>query len=86
MISIQAVTNEYSGGLAFGMTSCNPGGINELLLPDDSDLLLDFPDYWVVHKDVYTKPDVNDELSFHLTTSGWLQIITLTVARDDWWS
>ena len=39
-------------------------------LPDDADLLLDRPEYWVVHKDVCAKPDVGDELSFSLTASG----------------
>lgn len=70
VISILSITNEYSGGLAFGMTSCNPNTINKSNLPDDSDFLLDFPDYWVVHKDVYTKPEINDELTFHLALSG----------------
>lgn len=70
VISILSITNEYSGGLAFGMTSCNPNAVNKSNLPDDSDFLLDFPDYWVVHKDVCTKPEINDELTFHLTLSG----------------
>lgn len=73
VVAILSITNEYSGGLAFGMTSCNPSAINRSTLPDDSDLLLDFPDYWVVHKDVCIKPEISDELTFHLMVSGNLQ-------------
>ncbi|KAK2163673.1 hypothetical protein LSH36_75g04037 [Paralvinella palmiformis] len=70
VIQILSLQNEYTGGLAFGMTSCDPITISPDELPDDSDLLLDRPEYWVVNKDVCTTPEVGDELSFHLTTEG----------------
>jgi len=71
--SVSAVERDYVGGLAFGMTSCDPNSLHITDLPDDADLLLDRPEYWVVHKDVCAKPDVGDELSFSLTSSGQCQ-------------
>ena len=70
LIRISAISIDYVGGLAFGMTSCNPMKIKQSDLPDDSDMLLDWPEYWVVHKDVYAKPETNDELGFHLLHTG----------------
>ena len=70
VVTVMAVEKEYIGGLAFGVTSCDPSRLRTSDLPDDADLLLDRPEYWVVHKDVCLKPDVGDELSFHLSTSG----------------
>jgi len=70
--SVTAVERDYVGGLTFGMTSCDPNSLHITDLPDDADLLLDRPEYWVVHKDVCAKPDVGDELSFSLTSSGKL--------------
>lgn len=72
VMSVAAVERDYVGGLAFGMTSCDPHCLRVTELPDDADLLLDRSEYWVVHKDVCTKPDVGDELSFSLTSSGQL--------------
>lgn len=68
--SVTAVEHDYVGGLAFGVTSCDPNCLHSIDLPDDADLLLDRPEYWVVHKDVCAKPDVGDELSFSLASSG----------------
>ena len=70
MIQILSVEKAYVGGLAFGMTACDPLCVNPDDLPDDSDLLLDRPEYWVVNKDVCSAPEVGDELSFHLTEAG----------------
>jgi len=52
------------------MTAADPALIPPMDLPDDSDLLLDRPEYWIVNKDVCSNPDVADELSFHLTEEG----------------
>jgi len=51
------------------------------MLPDDSDLLLDRPEYWVVNKDVYAKAQVADELTFHLTEDGKCCDIVLQVSK-----
>ena len=55
---------DYSGSLAFGLTSCDPATLDPADLPEDSDCLLDRPEYWVVSKDVANTPDTGDELSF----------------------
>lgn len=70
VVQILSIDYAYTGGLAFGMTACDPGSIQPADLPDDSDLLLDRPEYWVVNKDVCSNPEVGDELSFGLTEEG----------------
>jgi len=69
-ISILAIDASFSGSLAFGLTCCDPAALRTDLLPDDSDLLLDRPEYWVVNKDVCAGPEVGDQLIFHLTKQG----------------
>jgi len=69
-ISILAIDASFSGSLAFGLTCCDPSALWTDLLPDDSDLLLDRPEYWVVNKDVCAGPEVGDQLIFHLTKEG----------------
>jgi protein neuralized len=71
-IVIQVLANEdsYIGSLAFGLTNCDPGSFDVRDLPEDSDLLLDRPEYWVVSKDVANSPAVGDELSFTVKTDG----------------
>ena len=60
----------FTGGLTVGMTACDPVTLTHDDFPDDSDQLLDRPEYWVVHKDVLTSAEVGDELSFMLTNDG----------------
>lgn len=69
-VSILAIDASFSGSLAFGLTCCDPAALRPDLLPDDSDLLLDRPEYWVVNKDVCAGPEVGDQLIFHLTKEG----------------
>ena len=70
VIQIWAVDPDFVGGLAFGMTACDPQTVKVQELPDDSDLLLDRPEYWVVNKDVCSSSEIGDELTFHLTEEG----------------
>jgi len=70
VIQVLSVDPAYTGGLAFGVTCCDPEGLRCDMLPDDSDLLLDRPEYWVVNKDVCAKAQVADELAFHLAEDG----------------
>ena len=70
VIQVQGVDRSFIGGLAFGFTSCDPSTLKVEDLPDDADLLLDRLEYWVVNKDVCRSPEIDDELSFHLTKDG----------------
>jgi len=70
VIQVLSVDPAYTGGLAFGVTCCNPDTLRVEMLPDDSDMLLDRPEYWVVNKDVCAKAQVADELTFYLTEDG----------------
>jgi len=78
-ISILAIDVSFSGSLAFGLTCCDPATLWTDLLPDDSDLLLDRPEYWVVNKDVCASPEVGDELIFHLTKEGKCKTLAVFV-------
>lgn len=64
----------YAGSLAFGLTTCDPSYLNLADLPDDSHQLLDRPEYWVVIKDVASKPMAGDEIAFSVTASGEVQM------------
>lgn len=73
VVQILSVDRAYVGGLAFGVTACDPEKVQSESLPDDSDLLLDRGEYWIVNKDVCSSAEVGDELSFHLTDEGGLE-------------
>ena len=70
VVKVLATEYSYIGSLAFGLTNCDPSTINLRDLPEDSDLLLDRSEYWVVSKDVANNPDVGDELSFKINLDG----------------
>ncbi|XP_076460383.1 protein neuralized-like isoform X2 [Babylonia areolata] len=70
VLQILGVDRSYIGGLGLGLTACDPDTITPAQLPDDADLLLDRPEYWVVNKDVCRNPEVGDELSFAITGEG----------------
>lgn len=75
VIQILANEDSYIGSLAFGLTNCDPGSLTVSDLPEDSDLLLDRPEYWVVSKDVANCPNVGDELSFTVKTDGSVEFM-----------
>lgn len=75
---IQILKNDglYGGSLAVGLTSCNPSNLLPTDLPDDSDILLDRPEYWVVSKDIgqIVTLQRGDEIKFSVTMAGEVQI------------
>lgn len=75
-IIVQILRTEYmyTGSLALGLTSCDPASLQSTELPDDSEMLLDRPEYWVVSKDVGSSPVRGDEISFCVTADGEVQI------------
>ncbi|XP_022340554.2 protein neuralized-like isoform X2 [Crassostrea virginica] len=70
VIQVLGIERSFIGGLAVGFTACDPREVTCEDLPDDSDMLLDRKEYWVVNKDVCRTPEVGDELCFHLTLNG----------------
>jgi hypothetical protein len=70
VIQILGIDRSFYGGMTFGMTSVDPSGLNQVDLPDDSDLLLDRPEYWVVNKDICNIPELGDEISIYLNEEG----------------
>ncbi|CAJ0609118.1 unnamed protein product [Cylicocyclus nassatus] len=70
VIEIVSVLQLYKGGLAFGVTCCDPGTLRPADLPDDSSDLIEMPQYWVGIKDIALQPRVNTVLSFWITDAG----------------
>lgn len=75
---VQILKNDslYGGSLAVGLTSCCPNNLVSSDLPDDSDVLLDRPEYWVVSKDIGQIVQLarGDEIKFSVSMSGEVQI------------
>lgn len=74
IVQILRTEHMYVGALALGLTSCDPATLQPADLPDDSDMLLDRPEYWVVSKDVAASPVRGDEIIFCVTQNGEVQI------------
>lgn len=76
VIQILKTDSLYGGSLAIGLTSCCPNTLSSAELPDDSDLLLDRPEYWVVSKDVgqIVQLSRGDEIKFSVAMTGEVQI------------
>ncbi|EPB76768.1 zinc finger, C3HC4 type [Ancylostoma ceylanicum] len=67
VIEVVSVQQLYKGGLAFGVTCCDPSTLRSTDLPDDSSDLIEMPQYWVGIKDIALQPRVNTVLSFWIT-------------------
>lgn len=74
IIQILKTDTMFVGSLALGLTSCDPANLQLSDLPDDSDLLLDRPEYWVVSKDVASTLVRGDELCFSISVNGEVSI------------
>lgn len=74
LIRILDVDTSYFGSLALGLTSCDPARLNQRDLPNDSDVLLDRPEYWVVSKDVAGTLNAGEELILNITANGEVKI------------
>ena len=73
-VRIAGTEESFIGSLAFGLTNVNPASINVKGLPEDSDLLLDRPEYWVVAKDVASSPPAGVELAFRVNPDGSVEL------------
>jgi protein neuralized len=70
VIRILETESTYIGSLAFGLTAADPRTVAPSALPEDSELLLQRPEYWVLSKDVLANPHAGDELCFTLGLDG----------------
>ncbi len=70
VVRILETESTYIGSLAFGLTAADPRTLSPSVLPEDSDLLLQRPEYWVLSKDVLANPHAGDELCFTLGLDG----------------
>ncbi|RZC36063.1 Neuralized, zf-C3HC4 3, and/or Nup160 domain containing protein [Asbolus verrucosus] len=59
----------FQGFLHLGVTSCDPGILNWDDLPDDANLLINRPEYWVLICD-FTNLNSSDEISLSLSQNG----------------
>ncbi|XP_045465468.1 protein neuralized isoform X1 [Harmonia axyridis] len=64
----------FQGCLALGLTSCDPSSLRSSDLPDDSNFLLDRPEYWVISRDFARNLNQGDEISFCIALNGEVQI------------
>ncbi|XP_067615457.1 protein neuralized isoform X2 [Eurosta solidaginis] len=74
IVQILKTEQMYLGALALGITSCNPAALQPSDLPNDSDFLLDRPEYWVVSKDIASQPQRGDEIAFFVAPNGEVTI------------
>jgi protein neuralized len=72
VVRVLETESTYVGSLTFGLTSADPAARNMTAssLPEDSELLLQRPEYWVLSKDVISAPYAGDELCFTLGLDG----------------
>lgn len=75
---IQITKNDplYGGSLAVGLTVCNPSSLSPNDLPDDADVFLDRPEYWVVQKDIgrFMQLSQGDHIKFTVSLTGEVQV------------
>ncbi|XP_050293535.1 protein neuralized isoform X2 [Anthonomus grandis grandis] len=75
-VAVQILATEpmFQGCLGLGLTSCDPGSLTTSDLPDDSNFLLDRPEYWVLSRDFARNLNKGDEVSFCVSPTGEVQI------------
>ncbi len=89
VVQILATENMYIGSLAFGLTSCDPAGLDPDRLPEDSDMLLDRSEYWVVSKVniflyINFAPAFRQEILFYLYCSFTVHIGRQALKKFTW--
>ncbi|CAG5057680.1 unnamed protein product [Parnassius apollo] len=74
VVQILATESEFDESLAIGLTSCDPATLRPRDLPDDSEQLLDRPEYWVFRRDSANDLGRGDELAVTLTVNGEVRV------------
>ena len=70
IFKVLEVQQLFNGGLAFGVTCCDPSSLRSVDLPDNSGDLVEMPQYWVGIQDIALQPGKNTVLSFWITETG----------------
>lgn len=74
VVQVLAIEPMFQGCLGLGLTACDPSTLQSSDLPDDSNFLLDRPEYWVVSRDFARNLNRGDEISFYVSPNGQVQI------------
>ncbi|XP_076258346.1 E3 ubiquitin-protein ligase neur isoform X1 [Rhynchophorus ferrugineus] len=74
VVQILATEPMFQGCLGLGLTSCDPSTLTMSDLPDDSNFLLDRPEYWVLSRDFARNLNKGDEISFCISPNGEVEI------------
>ncbi|CAH1992046.1 unnamed protein product [Acanthoscelides obtectus] len=74
VVQILGTEPMFQGCLGLGLTSCDPALLTAADLPDDSNCLLDRPEYWVVSRDIARHLHKGDEVSFCVSAEGEVRI------------
>ncbi|XP_057665766.1 protein neuralized isoform X1 [Diorhabda carinulata] len=74
VVQILGTEPMFQGCLSIGLTSCDPALLTQTDLPDDSNFLLDRPEYWVLSRDFARNLNKGDEISFSVSLNGEVQI------------
>lgn len=70
VVRVLETESTYIGSLSFGLSGADPRNVTSNSLPEDSELLLQRPEYWVLSKDVLANPHSGDEICFTLALDG----------------
>ncbi|KAF8790750.1 protein neuralized-like [Argiope bruennichi] len=73
-IKISRTNSKYNGNLLYGITSCNPSSLNIHVLPENTDDLLDRPEYWVVRNDTNSY-EAGDVIVYSISTEGQVTVM-----------
>ncbi|CAH1113384.1 unnamed protein product [Psylliodes chrysocephalus] len=74
VVQILGTEPMFQGSLGLGLTSCDPALLSQPDLPDDSNFLLDRPEYWVLSRDFARNLNKGDEIAFCISQNGEVQI------------
>lgn len=88
VVQILKADTSFPSSLSIGLTSCDPGTLRTLDLPDDVEQLLDRPEYWVMRRNAANGMRRLDELAVTLTLEGEVKfsrngVQTVTVMHVD---
>ncbi|GIY20667.1 protein neuralized [Caerostris darwini] len=73
-IKIGRINPKCYGNLFYGITSCDPQTLNHHVLPENTDDLLDRPEYWIVRTDANIY-EVGDVIAYSINNDGEVTVM-----------